>query len=547
MGKQPLWFAGLGALLLVGLPLRGAAPPADRGKDADRDVRAVAERIDALVAARWKEAGCTPAPVADDAEFLRRVYLDLAGRIPSVMEARDFLDDRSPDKRRRLVDKLLNSSRYVTHFTSVWRALLVPETNANVFAGQFRIGIEGWLRAGLTKDTPYDEMVRDLISTPLGPESFRGFGVNQGASPASFFLAKELKPEEIAGATSRLFLGVRLECAQCHNHPFAKWKREQFWGYAAFFAGIQRQGRGGFALPGRELTDRRELTIPGTEKVVQAKFLDGREPTWKPKASARQTLAEWMTAPENPYFARAAVNRMWGYLFGTGIVDPVDDMVGSERVPSHPELLDELSREFVAHKFDLKFLVRSITASKAYQLSSARTHDSQDDPSLFARMSIRGLTAEQLYDSVAEATGYQEAGNNLPPGVIIGPNQSPRNDFLGKFATQSEKPTDVQTSILQALSLMNGQLVATATSLDRSETLTAVADAPFLDTRARIETLYLAALSRKPKPKELDRLVKYVEVNTASGSPSEREKSERQALADVFWALLNSGEFFLNH
>jgi len=220
-------------------------------------------------------------------------------------------------------------------------------------------------------------------------------------------------------------------------------------------------------------------------------------------------------------------------------------MVGSERVPSHPELLDLLAKEFADHKFDLKFVIRAIVASKAYQRTSARTHESQDDPTLFARMAIKGLTAEQLFDSVSQATGYQEARNDLGP-FIIGPG-TPRTEFVNKFSQQNEKVTEVQTSILQALALMNGKLIGDATNLDRSETLAAVADAPFLDTRGRIEALYLASLSRPPKPKELDRLVKYVEVNTAGGSASERERSQRLALADVFWALLNSGEFFLNH
>jgi hypothetical protein len=467
-----------------------------------------------------------------------------------VTEARDFLADKSPDKRARLVDRLLAGSRYVTHFTAFWRTLLVPEANNNIQFFRFGAGIEPWLRAELTNNAPYDAMVREVLTTPVGPETVRG-GVapGQNPTPALFYLAKELKTEEIAGATSRLFLGVRLECAQCHNHPFARWKREQFWSYAAFFAGLQRQPgpNNAFALPNRELTDRRELTIPGTEKVVQAKFLDGKEPTWKANGSARDTLADWVTAADNPYFARAAVNRMWGYFFGTGIIDPVDDMVGSERVPSHPELLDELARAFVAHKYDVKFLMRALTASRAYQLSSARTDDSQDDPTLFARMPLRGLTPEQLYDSVAQATGYQEAGNNLPPGVILGGPQSPRNEFLNRFGTRTEKATEVQTSILQALALMNGSLVASATDVNRSETLAAVADAPFLDLRAKIETLYLATLSRPPKQKELDRLVKYVEQHTTDGPAEERERSGKLALADVFWALLNSGEFFLNH
>ena len=542
MAKQGLWLVGLGAVLLAAAPARAgdaAAPGKEDGLA--RDAQALAGRIDRLVAARWAAAGAQPAPAADDAEFLRRASLDLAGRIPSVAEAREFLDDRSPDKRARLIERLLAGSRYATHFTNVWRALLLPESDANIQSRFLAPGFESWLRKQLVKNAPYDEMVRELLTTPVGPQAFQpgrlgGADANAGA----FYVAKELKPENVAAATSRLFLGVRLECAQCHNHPFASWKRDQFWGYAAFFAGLQRQGAGDFVQPGREVTDRRELTIPGTEKVVQAKFLDGTEPQWKPRASARETLADWMTAADNPYFARAAVNRLWGYFFGTGLVDPVDDMVGSERVPSHPELLDELAREFAAHHFDLKFLIRAITNSKAYQLSSARSHPSQDEPQMVARMAVKGLTAEQLFDSLAQATGYQEGRSNLPPGVVVFGNASARQEFLTKFGNRSDKITEVQTSILQALALMNGKFTADATSIERSETLAAVLDSPFLDTPGKLDALFLATLSRPMRPEEASRLVPYV----AEGGPS---RDPNKALADVFWVLLNSGEFILNH
>jgi hypothetical protein len=288
------------------------------------------------------------------------------------------------------------------------------------------------------------------------------------------------------------------------------------------------------------------VTIPGTEKVVQASYPDGKAPKWKEKTSARQTLAEWMTARDNPYFARAAVNRVWAYFLGTGLIDPVDEMVGSEHAPSHPELLDELARAFAAHDFDLKFLIRAITASQAYQRTSAGK--GEVEPHLFARMPLRGLSPEQLYDSVAMATGYQENGNRLPPGVVVkfGNNGSARAEFLTRFANQSEKATEVQTSILQALSLMNGSLIATATDLKNSATLAGVLDAPFMDTKARVKALYLAALTRQPKPKELDRLVKYVESGGAE-TDGDMDTRYNKALADVFWALLNSGEFFLNH
>src|SRR5262249_21536713 len=225
-----------------------------------------------------------------------------------------------------------------------------------------------------------------------------------------YYLAKEFKPENLAAGTARIFLGINVECAQCHHHPFADWKREQFWSFAAFFAGVKSQRLQDFLQPGNEDLEKHELTIPGTEKVMQAKFLDGTEPVWKEKRGGRATLAEWMTSPDNPYFARAAANRTWAYFFGTGLVEPLEEMVGSQNAPSNPELLDLLAKEFVAHKFDLKYLMKAITSSRAYQLSSVTTHKGQSDPTLFARMPLRGLTGEQLFDSVAAATGYRDAG-----------------------------------------------------------------------------------------------------------------------------------------
>jgi hypothetical protein len=242
-----------------------------------------------------------------------------------------------------------------------------------------------------------------------------------------------------------------------------------------------------------------------------------------------------MTSKDNPYFARAAANRLWAHFLGLGIVEPVDDF-NDENLPSHPEILDDLAREFAAHDFDLKFLVRAITLSKAYQLTSAATHPSQDDPRQFARMAVKGLTPEQLYDSIVQATGYRDP---TPANQRLYDFQSPRAVFVSKFAAQ-EKRTEYHTSIPQALALMNSQLMADVTSLNRSETLAAVTEAPFLDTAAKVETLFLAALSRKPRPEEAERLVKYVDDGGAA-------KSQKKALADVFWALLNSPEFILNH
>jgi len=550
MSKRLVWLAGV-ALLLVCHSSQAAAPPVVVKPATSAEVQALAEKIDTRIAQRWAKFKTTPAPQAGDDEFLRRVYLDLAGRIPTVREARTFLGDKHPDKRARLVDQLLSGPRYVAHFTNVWRALLLPEAGNNFQVRLQQGTFETWLKQRVARNAGYDQMVYDLITARVdrGGGFFRGDFTS--ADPGTWYLAKEYKPENLAASTARVFLGVSVECAQCHNHPFASWKREQFWSFAAFFSGIRSQTLMDFVLPDKEDPKKHELAIPGTSKTVQARFLDGAEPKWEAGVNTRTTLARWMTSSSNPYFTRAIVNRAWGHFFGHGLVEPVDEMVGASSVSSHPELLDLLAQEFSGHYFDLKFLIRAMMASKAYQLSSIHTHKSQDNPTLFARIPLRGLTAEQLFDSVATATAYRDSGNggdDLISG-LLGGKRSARSDFLTRFAP-SDRPTETQTSILQALTLMNGKVTASATSLEKSETLAAIVDAPFATTSDRIEALYLAALSRKPQSKEIARAEKFVQaaLNRARTKDGKtRSAAYNNALADVFWALLNSPEFSLNH
>jgi hypothetical protein len=536
MFARLMWGLGL-AVLLPASVLAG-----ETAKDSTADSYALAAKIDKLIAQRWADAKVQPAARADDAEYCRRVYLDLAGRIPTVAEVRAFLSDTRSDKRTRLVEQLLTGPRYTAHFTNVWRALLIPEAGNNFQVKLQQGGFEEWLRKQLAKNAGYDAMVRELLTAKVGGDG-PGFNINAiygGGGIVPYYLAKEFKPENLAAGTARLFLGVSVECAQCHNHPFADWKREQFWGFAAFFSGIQSQRLMDFLLPSKEDPAKHEIAIPGMDVTVQARFLDGTEPKWGEKPVARDTLADWVTSKENPYFARAAVNRAWAYFFGRGLVEPIDEMVGGSATNSHPDVIDLLAREFAGHEFDLKFLFRALTATQAYQLSSAAK--SQSESAFFARMPLRGLTPEQLFDSVATATGYRDSGggDDLITG-ILGGNRSARTEFLTKFA-RSERPAEAQVSILQALTLMNGKVTADATSLTRSETLGAVLDAPFLSTPERIETLYLATVSRKPTAKETERATKFIEEST-KGSKS----TYGDAVADVFWALLNSPEFVLNH
>lgn len=531
------WFRlSICLVTLMGMSSFGrAGPPAERTPP--DEVAALAARIDQIIEAGHEANNVNPAPLADDAEFVRRVYLDLAGRIPLVAEVHQFLDDASPNKRRTLVEELLKGPHYVNHFTNVWRALLMPQNNDQQVRF-FGFQIENWIRPQIRDNKPYDRMVRDLLTAQLNLNQ-NGMRQRSAADNGAlvFYQVNESKPENIAAATSRLFLGIKLECAQCHNHPFASWSRNQFWQYTAFFSGIrpQQPQAGVFSQP---LDDprKREIKIPNTDKTVQARFLDNTEPKWTEGVNSRAVLADWLTSADNPFFAKAIANRLWGHFFGIGIIDPVDDF-GENNPPSHPELLEELGRAVVRHQFDLQFLIRAITTSRTYQRSSRRTDASQEDPRFFGRMPLKGLTPEQIFDSLVIATGYRATpptpGNfNQVDGV--------RAEFLTKFANNSDKRTEHQTSILQALSLMNGKFVADATSLEKSETLAALVDAPFLDARQRLDALHLAALGRPMSERETARLTSYLERGGPSGDKT-------RALADVFWALLNSSEFILNH
>ncbi|MEI8380162.1 MAG: DUF1553 domain-containing protein [Planctomycetota bacterium] len=514
----------------------GVAAPVS-ADETDRLVALINQHLEAC----WKSDAVVPADRADDAELLRRVSLHIAGRIPSVSEVRHFLRDPAADKRQKLIDRLLDSPQYVTNFGNFWRQMMMPEGNSDLQARLQLPGFEEWLRQHLAKNTHYDAIVKELLTVPLDtgrPMSSPLEGA-ANSSPLAFFQAKQVKPENLAAATARMFLGLRIECAQCHDHPQDVWKRQHFWGYAAFFAGIERVNKNEeFVGQVREVFDRRELTIPDPEvdRVVQATFLDGSSPTWRTRVSSRRELADWIASPKNAFFARATVNRLWGHFFGFGFVNPVDDFSGTNP-PSHPELLDQIAADFVAHQFDLKYLIKAITLSRAYQLSSRRSDASQDQPQQFARMTVQGLTGEQLFDSLALAVGFYEPARQQGRFDLM---QGPRSEFLELFQSDNGSAIERQTSILQALALMNGAFTANATSLENSVTLGAIVEFPLMTDHERIKTLYLATLTRLPRSEESDRLAKYV----ASGGPT---KNSKAALADVFWALLNSSEFLFNH
>ena len=508
-------------VLIPGAVVAGA----DRGPKG-ADSRALAARIDARLALAWDEAKIRPSARADDGEFLRRASLDLVGRIPTAAEARDFLDDPDPGKRAALVDRLLEGPAAAARATALWKQLLLPESGDGAAADPR--GFEAWLGKKVAEGAGDDRIVREILAVRLSGRDADGMAAAAAEpSPAAFYAAKGGKPEALAAGVSRAFLGIRLECAECHNHPFAKWKREEFWSFAAFFAGVPRVAEEGVAAVrmAREDAPRRELTIPGTKTVVPAAHLDGSAPAWRARAETREILAEWVTAPGNPYFARAAVNRAWARLFGVGLIDPVDDL-DAEGDPAVVALLDEVAADYRDHGYDSKYLARALMATRAYNLSSAVDPAESAPPPLFARMPVRVLSPGQFVDSLARATGVDTG--------------DARGRLVELFADRDEPATESQTSILQALTLMNGGFVAGATSPETGDLLGAVAGAPYLDTAGRVEVLYLAALTRRPRPNELELTTRYIDRRRG-------EADRARALSDAFWALLNGPEFRVNH
>jgi hypothetical protein len=538
------------------------------------EVLALSNRIDGFINKSLKEAEVQAAAKASDHAYFRRLNLDLAGRIPDLLDIGDFLDNPSPDKRWEWVERLLGNDperkelldSYTSHFANVWRAQMIVNSNNNFQAINLTPQFENWLRGKLKDNSGYDKMVQEILTGGgqnggFQPQFNRGFQQNLPGSTAAFFFANENKPENLAGTTARLFLGVKLECAQCHPHPFAKWTKNQFWEFAAFFSGINQQQFRQVNQPIRQPGNGRQIQIPGTKDIAKAKFLNGKEPVWKDNQPSLRVLSDWITAKDNPFFAKATVDMVWQYFFGVSLLEPIIEPHDDSPI-THPELLDELAKELTAHNYDLKFLIRAIVHTEAYQRSSEPAgKGTPDDLLLFARMPVRGMTPEQFFDSLLKATDYTPQQNvNMNRGFPFNQQQGPRGQFLSKFASQDRR-NETQTSILQALFMMNGKFLEARTKFYPSMTkekifdlgearrkgmtveenlplhTLALQDTP---TAQKVRSLYMLVLSRPPRAEESERMVRYIDGGGANSDP-------RRAVADVYWALLNSGEFMLNH
>lgn len=504
------------AALLTWLPLETARSD---------DAVAISTLIDHHVQARLEDEGLERGPQADDAEFLRRVFLDLHGVVPTAERAARFLDNRDSEKRARLVDELLASPRFGEHFGDVWRGYLVSSVADQQLP---TASFAEWMADRFNSNQGWDRIVSDLVTATGKIDE----------NPAVTYLIEGRNPlgvTDLTDLSSRYFLGIRLNCAQCHDHPFVEWKQRDYWGMAAFFAQIQTPGRPKM-VHSVGVRDDPLITLATLKDADMLEGFQPQPPTFLggevlPEGvdeASRASLARWITSPENPYFARATVNRMWWHFFGSGIVHPVDDMhAGSP--PSHPELLELLSRRFAESGFDLKLLCQAIMNSHTYQQTSQVGAQGDAEAELFARMPVKVLTAEQLYDSLVAILG--------PPGKSPG-TRSPlglRREFCQYFSGDGDpEPTHYARGIPHALRLMNSpqftghslqSLVSRVTASERSPD-------------EAVEELFLTILARRPAPAELQLVQAHLR---------DADESPQTAYYELAWALLMSSEFTLNH
>ncbi|MBC8164818.1 MAG: DUF1553 domain-containing protein [Bryobacteraceae bacterium] len=459
-------------------------------------------------------------------EFLRRVYLDLTGLPPTVDQARKYIADTTPDKRQRLIDQLLPRHEVADFWAAKWGDLLSNNLTEVVDSTAF---LQDWLRESFYANKPYDQFVRELL-TALG-STWESGAANFHARP----------PEDSVATTALAFLGVSLECAKCHDHPSEKWKREDFIGMSAFFSQVADKGkRAGPVHSIKYLVYDREYRHPQTRQIVKPRLLDGSEPIIRPLEDRRVALADWVTSPKNPWFARATVNRVWKQLMGRGLVEPADDF-RITNPPVNQELLDRLAADFVGHQFDFRHLLRVITSSATYQLSSMPKPSNRSDELNYSRYYLKRLTGEQMIDSLMQITGVPEKFRGYYPGVravnLADPGVPSR--FLDMYdrpkrdAAKCER--NDQVSLSQAVNMLAGDTLNEKIRSPKG-VLSRMTAAGAPDSEI-LEHFYLAAFSRFPHAAEKELAAKVL------GGPAGREKG----LQNVVWSLLNTNEFLYNH
>lgn len=555
---------------------RHAKRPERKGKDAAAAVGAENERdtryIDEMLAAEWKATGFPVSDECAEGEFVRRASLDIIGRIPSLEETKAYLRDRGPNRKAKLIERLLASEEYGRNFATIWTNLMMPR-NAQNNQRLNPEGLSAWLEKEFNRNTPWDQMVRALIAAS-------GKWNENGA--VCFIVANKTNGNvDLTATVTKLFLCVQTQCTQCHDHPWNEWKQSQFHGLNSFFVGTQDRRATKTLDSGQSVTDYFEVTetafeeLPANERGTYFEprsgiteftlptYLDGRdldtllgrkaepgalvlddeieeqeaqrEPTY-----LRQELARVITAPDNPYFARAIVNRMWFHFFGHSFTKNVDDFDNGQDEPTMPELLDRLADDFRASGHDLKSLVRWITRTRAYSLSSVRKGKAANEDAIgfFTFMLARPLTAAQMYESVLTLTGASATSKNENTAAE---KRQFINEFERAFGSDEAETSapKFNGTITQALMMMNSPLMERCTQCAPGSFLHKLATDPERTVDEKVDTLYLAALARTPTGAERQQIGAMLTDAGPDGVPA--------VLSDVLWVLLNSSEFVLNH
>jgi Protein of unknown function (DUF1553)/Protein of unknown function (DUF1549) len=488
--------------------------------------------IDVKVAQKWRELGLVPSPLCSDAEFLRRAMLDAIGTTPRPDEVEDFLGDTDPKKREKLVDRLLSRPEYVEFWTLKWGDLL--RVNSDKLGAQGMLAFNLWLRGAFRANMPVKAMVEELVTA-------QGSIFSNG--PANYFRVAT-NPSDLAETTAQVFMGVRLQCARCHHHPFEAYGQDDYYGLAAYFARVRTKRSDEFGLFGGDqvvyVAQAGEVYQPRNGKMISPRPL-GDSPLDDP-VDRRRALARWLTSENRHWLARNVVNRYWGYLMGKGLVNPIDDLRETNPA-SNPELLDALAGAFISSGYDLKALLRLMLTSRVYQLSAQPTPDNRLDSTFFSHFTIKRLGAEQLLDAIDAATGTMEKFPRQPAGTraISLPDTNYASYFLDTFgrpfrAISCECERSGDPNLSQALHLMNGDLL-NRKLLQREGRLARLLQDPKVTDETIARRLYLLTFNRPPDAAEL-----------ATARALLAEAASRAAGAqDLFWALLNSKEFLFNH
>ena len=484
--------------------------------------------IDRLVWDKLARLHVAPSPVADDSTFLRRAFLDTIGTLPTSDETRRFLADAAPDRRRRLVAELLERPEYADYWAQRWSDLL--QIDKDTVTPQSAVAMTRWVRGQVLRNVSYDQFVRSILTAQ---------GSTLSESPVAFFQVQS-EPEKSARAVSQLFLGVRIECAQCHHHPFERWDQKDYFALAGFFTGIERKGhpQGGMKIVPAAGSD---LKHPRTAEAVPAAGLGAPPATFASGQDRRQVFAEWATSPENPFFARTIANRLWAHYFGRGLVEPIDDLRATNPA-SNELLLDALGKHLIELRFDLRAFTQTLLDSQVYQLSSEVNESNRIDEQNYSHAPWKPLPAEVLLDAVSQATVVAEKFNGWPTGyraIQVWDNKLPSH-FLEVFGRPRRQTVcacerGTEPSIAQALHLMNSPGTMRKIQ-DRSGRAARLASSD-LAPDGIIEELYLSALSRFPSDAERKLM------QQAFAESSDR----RAATEDVLWTLLNTKEFVFNH